>query len=62
MILYGIYLQRDAQLVYSTVHAQKDSEPFGEELSSALLRLWTDEGVRETYRRNNEYQIDDSAK
>ncbi len=49
-------------MVYATVHAQRDSELFGEELAAGMQRLWEDPGVRECYSRNNEYQIDDSAK
>ncbi|KAK6059543.1 g-protein alpha subunit [Cooperia oncophora] len=51
---------RDSQLVFATVHANK--EELTEELAAAMQRLWADEGVRECYRRSNEYQIDDSAK
>uniref|UniRef100_A0A915AV76 Guanine nucleotide-binding protein alpha-7 subunit n=1 Tax=Parascaris univalens TaxID=6257 RepID=A0A915AV76_PARUN len=51
---------RDSQLVFATVHANK--EELTEELSAAMQRLWMDGGVRECYRRSNEYQIDDSAK
>ncbi|VDK42738.1 unnamed protein product [Anisakis simplex] len=51
---------RDSQLVFATVHANK--EELTEELSAAMQRLWMDSGVRECYRRSNEYQIDDSAK
>lgn len=54
--------QKDAQVVYATVHAQRDSEPFSEELSLAMQRLWKDTGVQQCYMRSNEYQIDDSAK
>lgn len=52
--------QRDSQLVFATVHANK--EELTEELAAAMQRLWHDPGVRECYRRSNEYQIDDSAK
>jgi len=51
---------KDSQLVFATVHANK--EELTHELSEAMQRLWKDEGVRECYRRSNEYQIDDSAK
>lgn len=44
------------------MHAQRDTEQFSEELSQALQRLWSDVGVQQCYSRNNEYQIDDSAK
>lgn len=53
-------LQRDSQLVFATVHTNK--EELVEELSSAMQRLWADGGVKECYKRSNEYQIDDSAK
>ncbi|VDP38154.1 unnamed protein product [Soboliphyme baturini] len=56
------FVQKDAQIVYATVHAQRDTEPFSEDLSQAMQRLWADAGVRHCYSRNNEYQIDDSAK
>ncbi|VIO86336.1 Uncharacterized protein BM_BM5336 [Brugia malayi] len=51
---------RDSQLVFATVHTKK--EELVEELSAAMQRLWADGGVRECYKRSNEYQIDDSAK
>ncbi|OUC42985.1 g-protein alpha subunit [Trichinella nativa] len=54
--------QKDAQIVYATVHAQRDAEPFSESLSQAMQRLWADGGVQSCYSRSNEYQIDDSAK
>uniref|UniRef100_A0A1I7X343 Guanine nucleotide-binding protein G(I)/G(S)/G(O) subunit gamma-2 n=1 Tax=Heterorhabditis bacteriophora TaxID=37862 RepID=A0A1I7X343_HETBA len=65
MIIVDIFyfkniLKRDSQLVFATVHANK--EELTEELAAAMQRLWKDEGVRECYRRSNEYQIDDSAK
>ncbi|VDM15159.1 unnamed protein product [Wuchereria bancrofti] len=55
-----LILQRDSQLVFATVHTKK--EELVEELSAAMQRLWADGGVRECYKRSNEYQIDDSAK
>lgn len=54
--------QKDAQVVYATVHAQRDTEQFSEDLSLAMQRLWKDEGVQQCYHRSNEYQIDDSAR
>ncbi|KRZ25803.1 Guanine nucleotide-binding protein alpha-7 subunit [Trichinella pseudospiralis] len=54
--------QKDAQIVYATVHAQRDAEPFSESLSQAMQKLWADGGVQSCYSRSNEYQIDDSAK
>ncbi|KAI6234629.1 G-protein alpha subunit [Aphelenchoides fujianensis] len=50
---------KDSQLVFANVHANR--EELTEELSAAMQRLWADEGVRECYRRSNEFQIDDSA-
>uniref|UniRef100_A0AC35U4A1 Guanine nucleotide-binding protein alpha-7 subunit n=1 Tax=Rhabditophanes sp. KR3021 TaxID=114890 RepID=A0AC35U4A1_9BILA len=51
---------KDSQMVFATVHANK--EEITEELSSAMQRLWKDEGVQLCYKRSNEYQIDDSAR
>lgn len=53
-------LQHDSQLVFSTVHANK--EELTNELSIAMQRLWADQGVQDCYLRSNEYQVDDSAK
>jgi guanine nucleotide-binding protein G(o) subunit alpha len=44
------------------VHAQRDSEPFDDDLAQAMMRLWVDAGVQQCYKRNSDYQIDDSAK
>ncbi|VDK73679.1 unnamed protein product [Onchocerca ochengi] len=59
-IIHSSILQHDSQLVFATVHTNK--EELVEELSVAMQRLWADSGVRECYKRSNEYQIDDSAK
>lgn len=48
------YFQKDSQLVFATVHANR--EEITEELCAAMQRLWQDEGVQECYRRSNEYQ------
>lgn len=57
---YIEFFKKDSQLVFATVHANK--EELNDELSAAMQRLWKDDGVQECYRRSNEYQIDDSAK
>ena len=40
----------------------EDTEPFSDEQLAAMKRLWTDSGVQECFGRNNEYQLNDSAK
>ena len=59
--------QKDASLVYASVHAQMDSEMGSQEflcedMARGMERLWADGGVQSCFARNNEYQIDDSAK
>ncbi len=44
------------------VARMEDTEPFTEELSAAMKRLWADSGVQECFARSNEYQLNDSAK
>lgn len=53
-------IKKESQLVFATVHANK--EELTVELSAAMQLLWKDKGVQECYKRSNEYQIDDSAK
>ncbi|KRZ25804.1 Guanine nucleotide-binding protein alpha-7 subunit [Trichinella pseudospiralis] len=50
--------QKDAQIVYATVHAQRDAEPFSESLSQAMQKLWADGGVQSCYSRSNDF-LDD---
>ncbi len=52
----------DAKLVMDVVARMEDTEPFSEELSAAMKRLWNDAGVQECFGRSNEYQLNDSAK
>ena len=40
----------------------EDTERFSDELLRALKALWADEGAQACYQRNNEYQLNDSAK
>lgn len=55
-------LQSDAKIVLDVISRMEDTEPFSEELSAAMKRLWTDTGVQECFGRSNEYQLNDSAK
>ncbi|VDD97604.1 unnamed protein product [Enterobius vermicularis] len=43
----------DSQLVFSTVHANK--EELTNELSIAMQRLWADQGVQDCYLRSNDF-------
>ncbi|KAL6732187.1 hypothetical protein Aduo_002973 [Ancylostoma duodenale] len=52
----------DAKLVMDVVARMEDTEPFSEELLSAMKRLWADSGVQDCFARSNEYQLNDSAK
>ncbi|CAN7992281.1 unnamed protein product [Ixodes hexagonus] len=54
--------EADAKMVFDVVARMEDTEPFSEELLSAMKRLWTDSGVQECFGRSNEYQLNDSAK
>ncbi|XP_062501627.1 guanine nucleotide-binding protein G(o) subunit alpha-like isoform X2 [Corticium candelabrum] len=54
--------QEDARLVLTTIAQQSDTKPWSSELVSAMKRLWADQGVHRCYERNNEYQLNDSAK
>ncbi|KAK3869847.1 hypothetical protein Pcinc_024875 [Petrolisthes cinctipes] len=49
-------------MVFDVISRMEDTEPFSEELLSAMKRLWVDTGVQECYGRSNEYQLNDSAK
>lgn len=49
-------------MVFDVISRMEDTEPFSEELLSAMKRLWADTGVQECFGRSNEYQLNDSAK
>ncbi|GBO33710.1 Guanine nucleotide-binding protein G(o) subunit alpha [Araneus ventricosus] len=49
-------------MVFDVVSRMEDTEPFSEELTMAMKRLWADTGVQECFGRSNEYQLNDSAK
>jgi guanine nucleotide-binding protein G(o) subunit alpha len=55
-------VQEDARLVFTTIAQQADTKPWPRELVDAMKRLWADQGVQKCYARNNEYQLNDSAK
>ncbi|XP_050294827.1 guanine nucleotide-binding protein G(f) subunit alpha [Anthonomus grandis grandis] len=40
---------------------REEPQEYSEEYYNHLVKLWTDEGVQETFRRSNEYQLIDSA-
>lgn len=42
-------------------HQQIDQYSMSFEVTNAIKHLWEDEGVRETHRRSNEFQLNDSA-
>ncbi|XP_014677622.1 PREDICTED: guanine nucleotide-binding protein G(o) subunit alpha [Priapulus caudatus] len=52
----------DAKMVMDVVGRMEDTEPFSEELTASMQRLWKDTGVQECFSRSNEYQLNDSAK
>ncbi|KAJ8984312.1 hypothetical protein NQ317_012283 [Molorchus minor] len=52
----------DGKMVFDVIQRMEDTEPFSEELLSAMKRLWSDSGVQECFGRSNEYQLNDSAK
>lgn len=54
--------ESDAKLVMDVVARMEDTEPFSDDLLSAMKRLWADSGVQECFSRSNEYQLNDSAK
>ena len=54
--------QSDAKMVLDVIARMEDTEPFSEELLSAMKRLWVNAGVQECFARSNEYQLNDSAK
>jgi len=54
--------EADAKLVMDVVARMEDTEPFSDDLLSAMKRLWADAGVQECFQRSNEYQLNDSAK
>lgn len=49
-------------MVFDVCQRMHDTEPFSEELLTAMKRLWQDTGVQECFSRSNEYQLNDSAK
>ena len=55
-------LQSDAKLIVDVITRMEDTEPFSDELLAAMKRLWSDSGVQQCFGRNNEYQLNDSAK
>lgn len=55
-------LQTDAKMVLDVIQRMEDTEPFSEELLTAMKRLWADPGVQMCFSRSNEYQLNDSAK
>ncbi len=57
-----VLFQSDAKMVLDVIARMEDTEPFSEELLSAMKRLWSDSGVQECFGRSNEYQLNDSAK
>lgn len=42
-------------------HQQMDHFSLPAEVTRAIKALWLDSGVKETYSRNNEFQLNDSA-
>ncbi|KAK6630588.1 hypothetical protein RUM43_014573 [Polyplax serrata] len=54
--------ETDAKMVFDVIQRMEDTEPFSEELLTAMKRLWSDMGVQECFGRSNEYQLNDSAK
>lgn len=42
-------------------HQQIDHFTMSVEVTKAIKALWLDSGVKETYSRNNEFQLNDSA-
>ncbi|KAI1730056.1 g-protein alpha subunit domain-containing protein [Ditylenchus destructor] len=55
-------LEADARLVLDVIKRGEESDPFTEELTRALVKLWNDRAVCETaVSRGNEYQLVESA-
>ena len=54
-------LERDAGMVLDKINRMADTEPFEPELLQAMKRLWADGGVQQSFKRANEYQLNDSA-
>lgn len=61
-MLQFYFLQTDAKMVLDVIQRMEDTEPFSEELLTAMKRLWADPGVQMCFSRSNEYQLNDSAK
>lgn len=60
--MHAVLQQEDARLVLTTIAQQADTKPWPGELVAAMKRMWADQGVQKCYDRNNEYQLNDSAK
>lgn len=54
--------KKDASLIFEMISKVRDTEPFSKQLSSSMIRLWSDTGLQECFLRSNEYQLNDSAK
>lgn len=54
--------ESDAKMVLDVIARMEDTEPFSEDLLTAMKHLWQDAGVQECFGRSNEYQLNDSAK
>jgi len=52
----------DAKLIFQVVNRGEDTLPFSPDLVEAMKRLWTDKGVKESFRRSREYQLNDSSR
>uniref|UniRef100_A0AC35TX30 Guanine nucleotide-binding protein G(O) subunit alpha n=1 Tax=Rhabditophanes sp. KR3021 TaxID=114890 RepID=A0AC35TX30_9BILA len=55
-------LEGDRELVRKIIDANEEQQPFSDELTVAIDRLWKDEGVQRAYEQRSTYQINDSAK
>lgn len=64
LMVFTVFLfrQSDAKMVLDVIQRMEDTEPFSEELLTAMKRLWADPGVQMCFSRSNEYQLNDSAK
>lgn len=52
----------DAKLLFQVANHGEDTLPFSPDLVEAMKRIWMDKGVRECFKRSNEYQLNDSTK
>lgn len=62
LLFFWLFKQSDAKMVLDVIQRMEDTEPFSEELLTAMKRLWADPGVQMCFSRSNEYQLNDSAK